>query len=101
MKKDINRRKIPKNQNPIKIVNIAQKILNFNKQQKGKGLSSDTTRIARVAKVSGHSNLNILTPRQMLQRLPITALAQVKAGNASENLLNEIRQIVCYLYRAK
>ena len=37
--------------------------------------------------------LKILTTKQMLQRLPI-ALAQVKAGNNSENLLNEIRQIV-------
>ena len=36
--------------------------------------------------------LKILTPKQMLQRLPI-ALAQVKAGNNSENLLNEIRQM--------
>ena len=36
----------------------------------------------------------------MLQRLPI-ALAQVKTGNTSENLLNEIRQIICSLYRAK
>ena len=36
----------------------------------------------------------------MFQRLPI-ALAQVKAGNTSENLLNEIRQIMYSLYRAK
>ena len=36
----------------------------------------------------------------MLQRLPI-ALAQVKAGNTSSNLLNEIRQIRYYFYRAK
>ena len=36
----------------------------------------------------------------MLQRLPI-ALAQVKACNASENLLNEIRQIIYSLYREK
>ena len=36
----------------------------------------------------------------MLQRLPI-GLAQVKAGNTSENLLNEIRQIMYSLYRAK
>ena len=36
----------------------------------------------------------------MLQRLPI-ALAQVKAGNPSENLLNEIRQIMYFLYREK
>ena len=43
--------------------------------------------------------LKILTPKQMLQRLPI-ALAQVKAGNNSENL-NEIRQIVYSLYQSK
>ena len=41
--------------------------------------------------------LKILTPNQMLKRLPI-ALAQVKAGNNSESLLNEIRQIVYSLY---
>ena len=39
------------------------------------------------------TGLKILTPKQMLQRLPI-ALAQVKVGNNSESLLNEIRQIV-------
>ena len=44
--------------------------------------------------------LKILTPKQMLQRLPI-ALAQVKAVNNSENLLNEIRQIVYSLYQPK
>ena len=44
--------------------------------------------------------LKILTPEQMLQRL-LMALAQVKAGNTSENLLNEIRQIIYSLYRAK
>ena len=44
--------------------------------------------------------LKILTPNQMLKRLPI-ALAQVKSGNNSENLLNEIRQIVYSLYRSK
>ena len=44
--------------------------------------------------------LKILTPSQMLKRLPI-ALAQVKAGNNSESLLNEIRQTVYSLYRSK
>ena len=44
--------------------------------------------------------LKILTPNQMLKRLPI-ALAQVKVGNNSESLLNEIRQIVYSLYRSK
>ena len=47
-----------------------------------------------------HSELKILIPKQMLQRLPI-ALAQVKAGNNSESLLNEIRQIVYSLYQSK
>ena len=47
-----------------------------------------------------HSKLKILTPKQILQRLPI-ALAQVNAGNNSENLLNEIRQIIYSLYQAK
>ena len=46
------------------------------------------------------TGLQILTPKQMLQRLPI-ALAQVKAGNNSESLLNEIRQIVYSLYQSK
>ena len=44
--------------------------------------------------------LKILTPKQMLQRLFIV-LAQVKAGNNSENLLNEIRQIIYSLYQSK
>ena len=44
--------------------------------------------------------LKILVPKQMLQRLPI-ALAQVKPGNNSENLLNEIRQIIYSLYQSK
>ena len=46
------------------------------------------------------TGLKILTPTQMLQRL-IVGLAQVKAGNNSESLLNEIRQIVYSLYRSK
>ena len=48
----------------------------------------------------GGARLKILKPKQMLQRLPI-ALAQVKAGNNSESLLNEIRQIVYSLYQSK
>ena len=38
----------------------------------------------------------MLTPKQMLQRWPV-ALAQIKAGNTSENLLNEIRQIIFFV----
>ena len=51
-------------------------------------------------KATKGTGLKILTPKQMLQRLPI-ALAQVKAGNNSESLLNEIRQIVYSLYQSK
>ena len=50
--------------------------------------------------VNEGEQLKILTPNQMVKRLQI-ALAQVKAGNNSESLLNEIRQIVYSLYRSK
>ena len=67
---------------PHKILEIVEKILEFNKQnQQGKGLK-------------------MLTLQQMLSRLPIT-LAQLKAGNNSEKLKNEIRQILYSLYRSK
>ena len=46
------------------------------------------------------AGFNILTPKQMLQGLPIV-LPQVKAGNNSENLLNKIRKIVYSLYQSK
>ena len=44
--------------------------------------------------------LKILTPNQMLQRLPI-APARVKAGKTSENLVNQIRQVIYSLYQSK
>ena len=78
LRNNINITEIPKNENPKKVAYSIGKILDFNKQQKGKGIK-------------------ILTPKQMLQRLPIV-LVQVKAGNTSENVLNEIRQIIYSLY---
>ena len=63
-----------KNEKPNEMVDIVQNILEFNRQQEGRGLK-------------------ILTPSQMLSRLPIS-LAQLKAGNNSEKLKNEIRQIL-------
>ena len=51
---------------------------------------------AKIQAAKGE-RLKILTPKEMLQRLPIS-LAQVKAGSNSESLLNEIRQIVFYLF---
>ena len=52
------------------------------------------------AKATKGTILKILTPKQKLQRLPI-ALAQVKAGNKLQSALNEVRQIVYYLYQSK
>ena len=60
---------------------------------------SDASYNAKQNETKG-TGLKILTPKQMLQRLPI-ALAQVKAGNNSEKLLNEIRQIIYSLYQSK
>ena len=53
----------------------------------------------RLVKQEG-TGLKILTHKQMLQRLPV-ALAQIKAGNNSESLLNEIRQSVYSLFQSK
>ena len=53
----------------------------------------------RLAKQEG-TGFKVLTPKQMFQRLPI-ALAQIKAGNNSKSLSNEIRQIVYSLYQSK
>ena len=54
----------------------------------------------KLAKEQEGTGLKILTPNQMLKRLPI-APAQIKADNNSESLLNEIRQIAYSLYRSK
>ena len=62
--------------------------------------SSMILQAKKLAREQEGEGLKILTPNQMLKRLPI-ALAQIKAGNNSENLLNEIRQIVYSLYRSK
>ena len=68
---------------PDKILKIVEEILDFNNKQNqiGKGLK-------------------VLTPSQMLSRLPIS-LAQLKVGNNPEKLRNEIRQLLYSLYRSK
>ena len=74
--------KINDKEGPELVVEIVEKILKFNEQnQQGKGIK-------------------ILTPNQMLSRLPIS-LAQLQAGNNSEKLKNEIRQLLYSLYRSK
>ena len=59
----------------------------------------DYTRIVSEAKHKSKYGefLKLLASKQRLQRLPI-ALRQIKAGKTSENLLNEIRQIIYYLH---
>ena len=52
------------------------------------------------AKATKEKGIEILIPKQKIQRLPI-ALAKVKAGNTSTNLLNQIRQTIHSLYQAK
>ena len=65
-----------------KVIRIVRRILEFNQlNQSGQGLK-------------------ILTPNQMLNRLPIT-LAQLKAGDIPEKIKNEIRQLLYSLYRSK
>ena len=68
-------------EDPEQLVNLVEMILEFNRQQQGKGLK-------------------MLTSNQMFSRLPIT-LAQLKAGNNYEKLKNEIRQLLYSLYRSK
>ena len=74
----------------------------YNAKEKVIPLFDDHTTIVSKAnhEAKNGKRLKILTPEQMLQRLSMV-LAQVKAGNASENLLNEIRKIIHSLYRAK
>ena len=60
---------------------------------------SDAKYKAKQNKTEG-TGLKILMPKEMLLRLPI-AFAHVKAGNNSESLLSEIRQIVYSLYHSK
>ena len=80
-----------------KFYNSREEVINFFRDYIE--MLSDANYDAKQNETKG-KGLKILTPKQMLQRLPI-ALAQVKAGNNSENLLNEIKQIVYSLYQAK
>ena len=67
---------------PDKIVKIVREILKFNKQKQER------------------QGIKILTPNQMLSRLPIS-LAQLEAGNNSNKFKNEIRQLLYSLYHSK
>ena len=80
--KNVPKDEVSKFEENEKIIDIVERILELNSEkQLGIGLK-------------------ILTPNQMFSRLPIT-LAQLKAGNNSEKLKNEIRQLLYSLYKSK
>ena len=83
--------------NVNKFYNSREEVINFFRDYIE--MLSDANYDSKQNETKG-TGLKILTPKQMLQRLPI-ALAQVNAGNNSESLLNEIRQIVYSLYQSK
>ena len=108
-KKDLNEIKSGnprhKSEKQLYIIKIVKDL--YDSRQKIINLLNDYSKIRSEAIFKSRQNnttegkrLKILTSKQMLQRLPI-ALAQVKAGNNSENLSNEIRQIIYSSYQAK
>ena len=80
--KDVPKDKAFKIEENEKIIDIVEKILELNRENQCR------------------QGLKILTPNQMLSRLPIT-LAQLKGGSNSEKLKNEIRQLLYSLYRSR
>ena len=80
-----------------KVYNSIEEVINFFKGYIE--MLSDANYHAKQNETKG-TGLKVLIPKQMLQRLPIV-LAQVKAGNNSEKLLNEIRKIFYSLYQSK
>ena len=98
-------KKVDKDNISKKQSDMIDKIVNFfNKREEIIAMYEDNLRKTNIktniADLRKGKGLKILTPNQMLKGLPI-ALAQIKACNNSESLLNEIRQIVYSLYRSK
>ena len=96
-----------KDKNMVKNLNKMQKIFKNvpeNKTFKIKENEKVTDIVERILELNSKKQLGlrlkILTPNQILSRLPIT-LAQLKAGNSSEKLKNEIRQLLYSLYKSK
>ena len=80
--------------NPNTFYNSREEVINFFRDYID--ILSDANYDTKQNETKG-TGLKMETPKQMLQRLPL-ALAQVKVGNNSESLLNEISQIVYSLY---
>ena len=93
-------------QNMIKFVSLLKEIIKPNDKKTDE--EPDTTNISELESEESaaerrnqqRKGVKILTPNQLLSRLPIS-LSQLKAENNSEKLKNEIRQILCFLYRSK
>ena len=107
VKKILNKQTVTTNEkNMIKILSLLKEIIKPNDKKTDE--QPDTTNMpeleseesAEQRRNQQGKGLKILTPNQMLNRLPIS-LAQLKAGNNSEKLKNEIRQLLYSLYRSK
>ena len=107
VKKILNKQSVATNEvNMIKPLSLLQEIIKPNDKKRDK--QRDTTNMpeleseesAKQRRNQQGKGFKILTPNQMLSRLPIS-LAQLKAGNNSEKLKNEIRQLLYSLYRSK
>ena len=105
-KKILNKQPLITNEENIKILSLLKEIIKPNDKKTDE--QPDTTNMpeleseesAEQRRNQQGKGLKILTPSQMLSRLPIS-LAQLKAGNNSEKLKNEIKQLLYSLYRSK
>ena len=92
----------------VKIINYLVKIFNEPNTDDKQSDIADTTDMPDLESEESaaqrikkkRQDLKTLTPNQMLSRSPIS-LAQLKTGNNSENLRNEIRQLLYSLYKSK
>ena len=107
LKKILNKQSVTTNEvNMINILSLLQEIIKPNDKKTDE--QPDTANMpeleneesAKQRRNQQGKGLEILTPNQMLSRLPIS-LVQLKAGNNSEKLKNEIRQLLYSLYRSK
>ena len=98
----INKLTITRNQEKmVKIMSLLKEIPKLDEKPDTKDMPElESEESASERRNQQGQGLKILTPDQMLSRLPIT-LAQLKAGNNSEKLKNEIRQLLYSLYRSK
>ena len=77
------------------LAGLVENVLDINERLNIPDLKSEESAAQRQQKVQ---ELKILTPQQIISRLYIVS-AQVKAGNNSQNLKTEIRQMLYSLYR--